>query len=80
MHDHLELDATRVLARPSDDERLGLGIEVPLVERRGVHRVEELRGIAQLEIDHAALAFRPVRSPRVHSHQAVRVAFALGYR
>jgi hypothetical protein len=42
---------------PADDELLGVGVEVLLLERRGVQRVEQLTDFAQADFDPLA---RPI--------------------
>ena len=36
------------LTHARNDVLLGIGIEIPIVERTGIHRIEELRNLAQV--------------------------------
>jgi hypothetical protein len=40
-----------MLLRPTDDELLGIVIQIPLMEGRGVHGVEELVQLLELDLD-----------------------------
>ena len=51
MDHQLETVALRQLVRPADDELLGILVEITVKERRGIHRIEQLGEIAQLQID-----------------------------
>ncbi|HTO70513.1 MAG TPA: hypothetical protein VMR31_11685 [Myxococcota bacterium] len=55
MHEQLELELARKLARPVLDELRGLGVELALAEGRRIERVEELREVAQAQLDLADL-------------------------
>ncbi len=54
MHHQRERPIVVQLARPVDDEGLGVGVEVALAEWRRVHRVEELVQLADVDLDDLA--------------------------
>jgi len=56
VHHQLELRARGKVAGPVADELGGLCVELALAERRGIEGVEELRQVAQAQLDAADVA------------------------
>src|SRR5208282_1212792 len=51
MHAQGERRVRGELLRPALDERLGIGVQIAFAERRRVHGIEELLGLAHLQLD-----------------------------
>ena len=64
MHHQRERPIVVQLARPVDDEGLGVGVEVALAEWRRVHRVEELVQLADVDFDDLAAGGSGSPTPR----------------
>jgi hypothetical protein len=54
----------RQIGRPADDEFLGSRVEIPLAERRGIDRVEELSQLCDADFDDLAVLRKSVPSGR----------------
>jgi len=58
-------------ARPADDEFLRIMVQVPLVERGWIHRVEELVNIPQIEFDMMGFGSLPVARLENHAGEHI---------
>jgi hypothetical protein len=51
MHEELQIVLFRMLLCPTDDELLGVVVQIALMEGRGVHGVEQLVQLRELDLD-----------------------------
>jgi hypothetical protein len=71
MHDKAPGLIHRQVMRPADDELLGTRVEIALLERRWIDRVEELSQLRDADLDDLAALWEsvPSRRPRQRRHR-----------
>jgi hypothetical protein len=73
--DELQFVLAGMFARPAHDELLGVAIQIPFMEGRGIHRVEELTQLIQLQFNqscHVRVRDDSIRNREADSSQAER--------